>query len=70
MAIINRAGYVLFSTNKRTGSYSNETKAKLRNWSIVKARAKCDTGVIRINQIYLPPEYLGKRVRVKVELVD
>ena len=40
-----------------------------RDWWLVKHRL-VDTGQINVNRITLPKEYVGKRVRFKVEVIE
>lgn len=57
MARVNGAGYVVRTTTHRT----------IRNWWLVKATPHC--GGISINNIYFPSKMIGKRVRLKIEVI-
>lgn len=46
-----------------------EGKGKFRNWFIVK-HTNYENGHIPMSNISFPKEFIGKKVRLKVELVD
>jgi len=59
MPVMNDKGYV----ERRAG------KGKKRNWYLVK-EAEYKRGIITVNDIRLPTRFIGKRVRVKIEVVE
>jgi len=73
MSVIDENGYVLFGNmrgyaralkHKKLTNYAN-----IRNWCTVKAYKDTSAG-IPMRVIYLPEEYLGKKVRVKIMLIE
>ena len=60
MPRINNLGYLERKNNKETPT---------RNWWLVKY-GKRKEGIIPMKNIYAPKEYIGKKVRIKIELVD
>jgi len=61
MAVVNSKGFVCRELPK---------KPIARNWWLVGQSENALTGVVYVKQIRLPPEFVGRRVRFKVELVD
>jgi hypothetical protein len=58
MAYINGHGYL----ERRVG------KKSVSNWWLIKTRANSDVGMLAVTHICIPKEYVGKRVRVKVQI--
>jgi hypothetical protein len=55
--------------NKPLGRWKKESFGL--NWFIVKPNANSkNTGVIDMNSINFLPEYVGKKVRIKIEIID
>lgn len=52
--------------------YIHRRKAKnvFRNWWLVKTRGSTQTEQITLGKVSLPKEYMGKKVRFKVEIMD
>ena len=68
MATVDSNGYVRRARNgARSGRHSKETI--YRNWWLVKAKTETTGCVFIRGFISLPPEYIGKRVRLKVEVI-
>jgi hypothetical protein len=70
MAYINSQGYMERRTNSKKGT---GTKATKRNWWLIRnrgARKQFCIAIGKSGEIYFPIEYLGKRVRLKVEVVE
>lgn len=41
-----------------------------REWFLVKYHGTAKTGIVNIGSVNLPPEFIGKRVAFKVEVLD
>jgi len=47
------------------------SKSGYRSWFLVKYKnAVCDSGIVDLATTYLPAEYVGKRVRFRVEVIE
>jgi len=70
MVYVNEQGYLERST--RAGRRNSNSKGTKRNWWFVVHNHDCDTGKVTITNgisISMPPKYIGKRVRFKIEVV-
>ena len=68
MARVNKEGYV--ERIKAGGKGSNRT-AVYRNWWLVKCAQHGKMGMVsKISNIHVPAEYVGKKVRLKIEVVE
>jgi hypothetical protein len=67
MAKIDGQGYI---SRKSMGvrSKTGRENSVWRNWWLVKFLGKRDYGVVHVGKIYFPKEYVGKKVRFKIEL--
>ena len=67
MVNVNNWGYL----ERRTNRYKCEFK---RDWWLVKykfeKRAVIQRGIISLGLIYFPEKYVGKRIRLKVEVIE
>ena len=68
MARINKFGYLERKTSGRNRG-KGFGKTIYRNWWLVKWFDTRNQGIISFSQIYLPPQYIGKRVRFKIEVI-
>lgn len=66
MTYINEAGYLERKTNSKKNPHSQAT---YRNWWLIKATER-GMGYLTIRGIYFPKEWVGKRVRFKIEEVE
>jgi len=65
MAKVNNFGYVERGDGRRI------TKGSIvRNWWLVKIHCSSDTGRITLGAVCFPKEYMGKRVRFKIEILE
>lgn len=66
MAFVDKDFYVTRST--RSGRRNPHGKGSKRNWWMVKA---ANNGArVEIGAIYMPLKYFGKKVRIKLELME
>lgn len=65
MAIV-RNGYVqrLTSTNHRRNGRT------YRDWWLVKYTQGRNSGTISLTNLNLPPQYIGKKIRIKIEVKE
>ena len=68
MSRVNPQGYVERMSRGSRGNCSSDSKGKFRNWWFVKWGTK--SLETYIGKITFPKEYAGKRIRLKVEIVD
>lgn len=47
-----------------------KAKGKWRDWFLVKYHGESYTGLINVRSITVPERFVGKRIRIKIELVD
>ena len=65
-----RDDYVCVSDTKH--KKTNGKKAYVRDWWILKERKSKDRygAVLSMNNIYFPSKYIGKKIRLKIEVVN
>lgn len=70
MSRVNEQGYV--ERKSRSGRRNPNGKTSWRNWYLIKHSLNPSSkgGYIRLDAINFPPEYVGKRIRLKIELVE
>lgn len=66
MMKVNNAGYL----ERQSVGSRGCTKAKYRNWWMVKYRGGSNKGFVRIGDLILPEKMVGKRIRLKLEVID
>jgi len=71
MARINKEGYL---ERKRVGNRGKSKskiwdKKKWRDWWLVKSNNTGSRGVINLTTIMLPKEYIGKKIKIKFEII-
>ena len=66
MAKIDSNGYI--TSGVRMGNSCG--KSSFRNWWLVKWSSGGSGGLIRLSTIHLPPSYVGKKVRFKIEIEE
>lgn len=75
MVMINSKGYLVRSWSSR-GISRQVRKGQIldqaKDWWLVKqpSNGSYNSGYIGLNGVYLPKEYIGKKIRLKVELVE
>ena len=71
MVTINQEGYLTRITagsqHKKSEAYNIKNQ---RNWWLVKHASSGNQGRIEIHNIMLPSEYVGKKVRFKIEVIE
>ena len=45
-------------------------KASIRDWWLVKTAGSGTKGHLHLANVYLPPEYIGKKVRFRIEIIE
>ena len=65
MPRVNDQGYVEIIKDNALRSGRYNSKSIVRNWWLVKYMNTC--GILRLNNIYFPKKWIGKRVRLKIE---
>ncbi len=70
--IIDNDGYLARRTSSRIGGHSKNNKHKkvFRNWWFIKHLDNKNCGQIglKTQNIYIPKEYVGKKIRFKLEV--
>ena len=64
---INKKGYVTRSRNKKDKRF---TEYQYRDWFLVKHNNSGFTGKLILPRINFPKKYVGKRIKLKVEIVE
>lgn len=65
------AGYVARKTVGRRGGAIGDSLKNYRNWWLVKYLGNnSNIGVMHVGVVQLPHQYIGKRVRLKIEVVE
>lgn len=64
MAGVNKQGYVVRASQGARGQSRSKTAKILRDWWLVKTGTTIKIGIV------FPKEYLGKRIRIKIEVVE
>lgn len=57
-------GYV----HQQTSTNHHKTGKTIRDWFFVAHKANRPSGLIQIHTIHLPPHYVGKKIKLKVEV--
>lgn len=65
MARVNSRGYL-----ERITYGNSKVCTNWRDWWLVKPFSSSLRGKINLREIYLPPQYIGKRIRFKIEVLD
>ena len=68
MPKMNEMWYVDHNNGKR-GTHP-KLGSPSRTWFFVKASPTSETGMIHLGDIHFPPSMRGKRVRIKIELLE
>ncbi len=70
-AYVNEKGYVVSTrTNNVYKKNKIDTrKGSKRDWWLVKNQYGDSRGSIELSRIYFPKEYIGKRIKIKVEII-
>ena len=68
---IDSEGYVRrITTRCRRSSKGGEKSAASRNWWLVKHRSHGPNGSLEVGVIAIDEKYVGKRIRLKMEVVE
>jgi hypothetical protein len=57
-------------TGEERRDRQGEMAKSSRNWWLIKSNTASEKGYLAIKYIVFPPKYVGKRVRLKVEIVE
>jgi len=68
MARVNKFGYIERITSSNNCGRS-KSSATWRNWWFVKC-SSTNRGSIDIGKVILPKEYIGERIRIKIEVIE
>lgn len=60
--------YLERKTTRRGNNKSYDEDCNYRDWWLIKY-AECSLGVIPLRSAYIPKELIGKRVRIKLEIL-
>lgn len=76
MAIVKQCGYDYYVHKKYSGTSKSVNRKPLKNnfnniFTVTASpRRMKDTGELFVQAITFPPEFIGKRIRLKIEIVD
>jgi len=62
--------FVRQASNGKFYICSGNDLKKFKNWFLIKNNATCSSGMLQISNISFPKVFIGKKIRLKIEVIE